>query len=84
MASKTCGRLYKVHNCVFEPTGSTPSRLPLPFKGPNKLVKAQAPSPRPSNVITVTPGPCKALAAAPAGCKALLRVYLYNEMQDII
>lgn len=84
MASGTRGRPRRVQGRVSEPTGSTPSRSPSPFGGPDDLAGTQAPPPGPSNVLAVAPRPPDALAAAPAGSEAPPRVYSYEEMQDII
>ena len=83
MAFETRGRLHRVQGCVFELTGSTLSRSPPPFGGSDELAGAQAP-PGPHNVLAVAPGPPDIPVAASDGSEALPRVYLYEEMQDII
>lgn len=66
MVSATCGCLHMVQGCVFEPTGSNPSKSPLLFrKEPNKLAGALA---SPSELLNIP-------AAAPADPRAPLRVY---------
>lgn len=84
MIFKTYGRYCKVQGCVSKSNGSTSSRLPLFFKGPDKLAGGQVPLLGASNVLAVALGPSNAPVPAFAGFWALPRVYLYDEMQNII
>ena len=84
MASGTRGRPRRVQGRVFKPTGSTSSRSPSPFGGPDELAGAQASPLKPFNVPAVSPGPPNVPATALVGSKAPPSVYSDKEVQDII
>ena len=84
MALKTYRCLYKVQGCVFEPTSSISSRLPLLFRGLDKLASAQTPLSRSFNILKAPLGPLNILTTTFINPKALPRVYSNKEMQEII
>lgn len=84
MAFETCKRSYMIQKHISKPTGSTLSKLLLPFRGSNKLADTKTPPLWLFNVSAMVPRPLNILATAPIGSKALPKVYSYAKMQDII
>lgn len=75
MAFKTCGRPYRIQDCVFKSIGSILFRAPLLFvKNQYKFTGTQV---LPSKSVNI-------MAAAPTNSNVSLRVYTNKDVQDII
>lgn len=84
MTFGTSRRFCRIHGQVSEPTGFISSKLPLLFRGPDKLFGAQVLLPELSNISTASLMFCNIPAATLAGFGALPKIYSNNNVQDII